>query len=439
MEGATEPSTSITEIRRRLIEGDPLEIAEDLTRREPEDRAIRFRLLAKDQALEVFEALDTPQQMELLEGLRAPRVRELVEDLDPDDRARLIDEMPAKVADRLLRDLSPNERRMTTSLLGYPRESAGRIMSPEVVALRPWMSAQQAMEHVRRRGTRAETVYALPVTDETRRFVGLVDLRSLVLADPEERVDALMEEHPRTVSAYDDQEAVARLMQEADMVATPVLDAEDRLVGVVTVDDALEVIEAEESEDAARIGGAEPLGGPYLSVRIRQLVTRRIVWLFLLIAAAGLTVSVLNAFEGTLESVVSLALFIPLIIGTGGNTGSQAATTMTRALAVGDVRPGDVLTIAAREVRVGFLIGVILGAIAYPVVSAFFDADIALTVSLSLVAICSYATLMGSVLPLGAQKARIDPAVVSAPLIATLVDATGLIMYFMIARTIVGV
>lgn len=320
--------------------GDGRRAAQALARLSPSERAVRFRLLDKDEALTTFEAMDAVHQRELLEALRDPAARELLEQMDPDDRARLVQEAPATVARRLLEGLSPHERALTADLLGYPDRSAGRIMSPEPVRLRASMTAEQAIEHVRRAGAGAETIYTLPVTEEDRTLVGVVGLRDLVLADPAETVASLMAVEPDVAFPHDDQEAVARLMQEADLLALPVVDGEHRLVGIVTVDDAMEVLEAEDSEDVALAGASQPLRDPYLSVSVGRVVRSRIGWLLLLIAAGALTVSVLDAFEDTLEEVVTLALFVPLLIGTGGNAGAQAATTVTRALAVGEVRPG---------------------------------------------------------------------------------------------------
>jgi magnesium transporter len=239
-----------------------------------------------------------------------------------------------------------------------------------------------------------------------------------------------------TVTA--DQEEVARLIREANLLALPIVDAENRLVGVVTVDDAMEILEEEDTEDVARSGGAEPLGRPYLSVSVLQVARSRVVWLLVLIAAASLTVSVLDLFEDALAEVVQLALFIPLLIGTGGNTGAQAATTVTRAIALGEVRFADVTPVILREVRVGLLLGGMLAALAFIPVLLIFSVEIATVVSLTLVSICTLATLVGSMLPLLAQRLGADPAVMSAPFITTLVDATGLVVYFLIARAVLG-
>ncbi len=421
-----------------LREANTVEIAEELARLDPEDRAVPFRLLAKDKAIEVFEALDPTDQQALLDSLRDERVVQLFEAMDPDDRARLVDEMPAKVARRLLAGLSPWERALTSTLLGYPEDTAGRIMSPEFVSLRVGMSVEQALDKVRRAGRSAETVYALPVTDDQRRLIGAVGLRDIVLAEPDQRIGDLMESEVYSARVDDDQETVARLIGEANLLALPIVDTEQRLVGIVTVDDAIEILEEEETEDIARTGGAEPVGRPYFTVSVLRLARTRIVWLFLLIVAASLTVSVLDLFQGDLERVVTLSLFIPLLIGTGGNTGAQSATTVVRALAVGEVRFEDLPRVVLREARVGLVLGIGLGAIAFVPVSLLFGLQMGVIVALSVATICTYASTVGSLLPILAGRAGLDPAVLSAPSITTLVDASGLVIYFLIARAVLG-
>jgi magnesium transporter len=425
-------------IGRWLEHADVVEIADELSRLPSERRAVPFRLLGRDRALEVFELLDPSLQQELLEGMREANVRQLFEELDPDDRARLTEELPAKVAHRLLAGLSPNERRLTATLLGYPEDSAGRLMSPEIASLRAGMTATAALERLRRIGHSAETIYALPVTDDRRRLLGMLGLRDLVLADPDALVGDLMDTDVYSARVDTDQEQAARLIREADLLALPIVDSEDRLVGVVTVDDAMEVLEEEETEDVARSGGAEPLGRPYLATSVMQIARSRVVWLLVLIVAATLTVNVLHAFEETLSQAVTLALFIPLVIGTGGNTGAQAATTVTRALAVGEVRFDDLGVVVLREARVGLLLGAMLGLLAIVPTWLFVGREIAIVVSVTLLTVCTLAALVGSLLPLVARRVGVDPAVVSAPFITTLVDATGLVVYFVVARTVLG-
>lgn len=434
------------ELRRELARERPFDLAEELTRLTGAQRALAFRLLPKDLALEVFEALDPPVQGELLAELREEPVRELINQLNPDDRVELLDELPAKVVNKLLADLSPHERRLTTVLLGYPDEAVGRVMSPEYVALKAGMTAAAALERVREVGSAAETVYTLPVIAEDRSLIGVTSLRQVVLAPPDTLVAQLMS-RPISASALTDQETAARLLQEADLLALPIVDAEGRLVGVFTFDDAMEVLEGEETEDHARTGGAEPLRRPYLMASVLQIARSRATWLLVLMIAASLTVAVLNAFEAELEAVVVLALFVPLLIGTGGNSGAQAATTVTRAIAVGEVRFRDLGLVLAREARVGTLLGGMLAAVALPAATLFLrfrgedwpdSLRIAAVLGLSLIAICTLAATAGALMPMLAKRVGIDPAVVSAPFITTTVDATGLVIYFLVAKALLS-
>lgn len=430
----------LTSLRAWLHENGILDITDALGRLDPEERALPFRLLDKDRALAVFEALDPTHQQQLLEALRDERVRELVHALEPDDRARLLDEMPAAVAARLQAGLPPGQRAATAALLGYPAGSAGRMMTPDFTNVRARITAADALAKLRRggrRATRSQTL-VLPVTDDERRLIGVVDLSDLVTAPPDTRIGDLTRPETLYISAEEEQERAARLVQEADLIALPVVDREQRLVGMITVDDAMEVLEAEDTEDFSRAGGAAPLEAPYLSASVFRLARTRAPWLLMLGIAFTFTVAVLQSFEEALAALPALAFFIPLLIGTGGNSGAQAATLVVRAMAVGEVRFGDLTKIIFREVRVGLLLGASLGAASFPVVSVAYGVPIAVVVALTLTGICAWASLAGGMLPLIAKRVGIDPAVVSSPLIATLVDASGLIMYFLVAYAIMG-
>jgi magnesium transporter len=428
----------VVALTQRLAQAGVLEVAEELSRLDPSETAIAFRVLPRDRALEVFEALDPTDQQQVLDGLRDDRVLHLVENLDPDDRVRLFDELPAKVASLLLERLSPTERRLTGLLMGYPEDSVGRYMSPEYLSLRATLTVEEALERIRLKGSDAETIYALPIVDNERRLIGVAGLRSLILADPHARVGELMTTEIHMVSTDTDREAAARLVREAGLIALPVVDSEQRLVGVLTVDDAMAILEVEETEDFALHGGSAPLNKPYLAVTTFGLARARGLWLLVLIIAAALTVNVLQFFEETLESAVVLALFIPLLIDTGGNSGAQASTVVIRAMAVGEVRFSDLPRIVWREARVGVLLGLMLAAAVFFPVALIYEADLAFVVAITLVTICTWATIAGSALPLLAKRLGVDPAVVSAPVITTLVDATGLIIYFVFAITILG-
>lgn len=416
----------------------PHEVAEELTRLNPVQSALLWRMLPRDTALEVFEELDSVQQQELLSGMRDSSFREVVENMDPDDRARLLGEAPAGFVRRVLAGLSAKERAMTASLLGYPDGSVGRVMSPEVVTVPESTPASEILDVVRRKGSDAETIDLLAVVDRSRRLVGVVGLSHVVLADPEITAGEMADQAAPTLEVTEDAEKAARLVQETNRLGLMVVDSENRVLGVLTVDDALEVIEAADTEDVARQAGQLPSTSHYLSTSVVQLAGLRAFWLVILLGAATITIGVMGLFETALEQVAALALFIPLIVGTGGNIGAQAATGAVRAIAIGEVRPGDVLRVAWRESRVGFLLGVVLGVVAFGAAWLVAGLPVGLTVGLAVVLIAVWATTIGSVLPLGAQAVNIDPAVISAPLVTTLVDASGLLIYFLVAGLVLG-
>ncbi|WP_159944565.1 MULTISPECIES: magnesium transporter [unclassified Nocardiopsis] len=432
-------SNDLTGIRLWLAEHRPYEIADELSRMDGSEAIIPFRLLDKDRELEVFEELDPGQQQAILLGLRDTAFHEILEEMDPDDRARLIGEAPAKIATRALAGLSPAERKMTAALLGYPEDSVGRYMTPETVILHRDLTVGRALEVVRAKGADAETIYTLPVVSDGRRMVGTVTLRDLVVSDDDRLLKDIVDVFAPRVRASEPVEDAARLMQEANLVSLAVVDSEDRFVGLLTFDDALEVIEAADSEDMARQSGASPVGEHYVSVGVLRLVGARSVWLMLLIVAATLTANVMQAFEATLEQVTALAVFVPMLIGTGGNVGAQSATAIVRALAVGEVRVRDLPAVIWKEARVGLLLGFVLAALALAIGFLLVGVDIALVLSCSVIAVCTWAAVIGSSMPLLARKVGVDPAVVSSPLVTTLVDATGLLIYFSIARLILGI
>ncbi|GGH39185.1 magnesium transporter [Microbacterium album] len=413
-------------------------VADEIARMPAVEAAAAFRLLDKEQELEVFEELDAPQQQRILEGLRAAEFRSLVEQLDPDDRVRMLHEAPAKVVRRVLADLSPTERIRTTQLLGYPDGSVGRFMTPEVIALREHLTLSQALDVVRRQGETAESVYTLAVVDGSRHLRGTVGLDDLVLGGPDALVADVMDADPPVVQATDSAEQAARLMRDTNEVNLFVVDSERRLLGLFSFDDAVEVLEEADSDDVARQAGSQRWEGHYMAVGVWRLSRYRALWLSLLLVAATLTVTVTQVFEHTLAQVAQLALFIPMLVGAGGNAGAQAATACVRALALGEVRVSDVWRVVWRETRVGFILGALLAALGVLVSLLFVDLRIAVVVGLSLVLICTWAATIGGTMPLLARKLGIDPAMVSAPLVTTLVDATGLMIYFLIAQAVLG-
>ncbi len=414
------------------------ELVSVLERLPTDDRAIVYRLLPKDRAIEVFERLDPGLQSDLIHGLQDAEVAAIFADLDPDDRVWLLDELPAALAPQLLRGLSPKERQLTSEVLGYPKGSVGRRMSPEYVSTRAEYTVAQTMERVHRRLDDAETVYTLPVLDDSRHVVGIVGLRELLKAAGDQPVSQIMS-RASVSTAYQSAESAARKCADLGLLALPIVDKETRLVGVLTIDDAFRILEQGETEDSARQGGVEPLRRPYFATPLRTLVSTRVVWLLVLAIGATLTVQVLSVFEATLEQATVLALFVPLLIGTGGNTGNQAATTVTRALALDDVRPRDIGRVLLRELGVGVCLGSLLGTLGGTITALVYQPKIGLVVGLTLLAVCSMAATIGGIMPMIASRLRVDPAVFSNPFITTFVDATGLVVYFLIAKLVLQI
>lgn len=424
---------------QRLLDTPPIQDIVALVERQNNVRAaVVLRLLPRDKSIEVFDALDSAHQADIIDELGNADVYAFFDELDPDDRVSLLDELPAEIADRLLRSLDKTERDVTGVVLGYPKGSVGRRMSPEVPEIYREMTVDEALAKLRATADGVETIYTLPVTRKDRRLVGVVSFRELFMARGNRMVEDLMRE-PVFAYAYDDAEETARWFLPLDLLAMPIVDESKRLVGLLTWDDATDIVEEEDSEDSARAGGTEALQQPYMSTPLLKLVRSRIVWLLVLAVSALLTVQVLDAFEETLAAAVVLSLFIPLLTGTGGNTGNQAATTVTRALALGDVRKKDILAVMWRELRVGMLLGAVLGLLGVGLATLAYGFDIGLVIGITLFLVCSMSATVGGMMPILAKAVGADPAVFSNPFISTFCDATGLIIYFFIAKTVLGI
>lgn len=430
--------TKLESLAALVAESSSPDIAEMLDRLPPVDAAVVYRLLPKDKAIDVFEILDGAAQADLITELAEAEVVNVFEALDPDDVVGLLDELPAKVTKRLLRTLSPRQRTATAPILGYPHGSVGRKMTPEYVSARADELVSEVLVRLRRNADNYETVYTVPVVDNARVLVGVCSLRDLLIADEDATISDLMTV-PAWVRTLDDDEPAARRLVDAGVLALPVVDNEDRLVGLFTIDDAVRIIRAEDDEDAARTGGTQPLRRSYLLTSPFQMTKSRVAWLLILAISAILTINVLQIFEGALEEAYYLALFIPLLTGTGGNTGSQAATTVTRSLAMSELSARDTWKVAFKEIRTGFLLGVTLGSLGFVLASLVFGLDIGAVIGLTLVAICTMAATVGGMMPMLATVVRVDPAVFSTPFISTFADATGLIIYFSIAKAILGI
>lgn len=424
----------VKELIEDLLPADALEVIQELGTTE---RVVVFRILPKRVAAEVFTELPPDQQAELLELFSDKQTAELFEQMDPDDRAEVLEEFPAGVVKDLLRVISPSERAMTAALLGYPENSAGRIMTPEFVDLRADMTVEEAIARIRRVGPDKETIYVCYVISPHRHLKGTVSLREILLAPADKRIEELMHPEPVTVHTRDDQEEVAATALRYDLLAVPVVDAENRLVGIVTVDDLLEVVEEEVSEDVYRMAGMEELPETYFDTRFITLFRRRFIWLLVLMAGQTIAGSILKHFEATLTAVVALVFFIPMLVGSAGSSGTQSATLMIRGLAVGDIDMSAVWRVLLRESLMGLLLGALLG-IAGGAIAVGMGGDPRLFAAVGLAFICTILTanVVGAFLPLLAKRIRWDPAVMAGPFITTVVDFTGLVIYFQIARAV---
>ncbi len=399
-------------------------------------QALAFRLLPKDEAIAVYEYLEPSVQQSLLERLRSGEVLELVEQMAPDDRVDLFDELPAKVVRRLLAELSPAERRVTAQLLGYEPETAGRLMTTEFIDLKEFHSVAQALTIVRRRARDTETIYALYVTDASRHLTGILSLRDLVVADPEERVGDVMTREVVSVGTDTDQEEVARVIQRYDFLAVPVVDREQRLVGIVTVDDVIDVIQQEATRDLYAAGAVQAGDeDDYFQSNLFSVARRRVVWLLVLLLANSGTAAVIASMDGVLKQVVVLAAFIPLLIGTGGNVGAQSSTVVIRGLSTQRIQSLGPAKAIGREAIAGALLGLLMMLVVLPW-SAYVSGGnwlVASAAGISLVAITTLAATAGAALPLLFHRLGLDPALMSAPFIATATDVAGVFIYLQTA------
>ena len=406
---------------------------------EPSEVAVLIQWLPDDEIALILEELPPVEAARILRTLSAPEAGNLLGEMDPDDAADVVELLPQSAVDEILVRMSPEEAAEIRDLSGYEPDTAGGIMTPAFVAVAKDATSAQAIAAIRRLVDEAETVNYVYVVDDERHLLGVLSLYRLILSPDDTPVSELMAPSTVRVRASADQETAARILTDRNLLAIPVVDDDDHLIGIITEDDVADVIEAEATEDIERLGGSQPLNLPYRLASVPLLVRKRVGWLMLLFIAQGYTGTVLQNFEGELAAVVALSFFIPLLIGTGGNVGSQTVTLVVRAMALGEVAMRDIGWLVFKELRVGLVMGLVMGVAALG--QAWFlgvSSDIATAVSIAVIAICVWAATVAAALPLILRRAGVDPAVVSAPLISTLVDGTGLIIYFEIARIVLG-
>jgi magnesium transporter len=440
---------NLKELREVLVEWSAPEIGYLIEQLDlPDDIAV-FRLLPHELATETFEYLPFEKQEHLIEALAKEEkwLIELLNDLSPDDRTALLEELPGSVANQLLTKLAPEERAVAVQLLGYPEDSIGRLMTTEYVAIRPQWTVQQALDHIRKKGKDSETLNVIYVVDENWKLLDDIRIRELILSDLDVKISDIMDSIFVALKANDDQETAVQVFQDYDRIALPVTDTRGILLGIVTVDDVMDVAEEEATEDIQKIGGSDALETPYMSTTIGSLVKKRAKWLVVLFLGEMLTASAMGYFEQEIARAVILALFIPLIISSGGNSGSQAATLIIRAMAVGEITLRDWWKVMRRELLSGLSLGIILGIIGIVrivVWQKFFGVYgahwwlISVTVGLTLTGVVLLGTISGSMLPFILRKIGADPATSSAPFVATIVDVAGLVIYFVIAAIILS-
>jgi magnesium transporter len=410
-----------------------------------EQQVVAFRVLPRALAADVFEYLPLDAQERLLKAMAREDVADILNEMAPDDRTAMLDELPGTVTEHLLHLLTPEERAVAIKLLGYPEGSIGRLVTPDYVRVRPDWSMAYVLDHIRRYGQDSETLSIVYVIDDRGRLVGEIPIRKILLLPPETRVSEVTDRRVVALKASDTQESAVPVFQSEDRVALPVVDSGGTLIGIVTVDDVLDVAQSEATKTLQRFGGLEALDEPYLKMPFRAMIRRRASWLVVLFLGEMLTATAMAFFEKEIQRAVVLALFVPLIISSGGNSGSQAATLVIRALALGEVSLGQWWRVMGREIWSGLVLGTILGAIGFLRIAAWSQFTdlygphwllVAVTVAVTLVGIVLWGTLAGSMLPLLLRRLGFDPAASSAPFVATLVDVTGLVLYFSVAAVI---
>ncbi|MFO1489213.1 MAG: magnesium transporter [Verrucomicrobiota bacterium] len=435
-----------TQLRAILCDFPAPDIAEIFVDLKPGDEAVLLRLLPHDVAAEVFECLPREDQEQVLLAMGTEEVAGILNDLSPDDRTALLEELPSAVTQKLLALLKPEERKIATDLLGYPKDSIGRRMTPAYIAVKQNWTVAEVLEHLRRERDKSDAVNQLYVVDDRGRLVDFVRLRELVVADAATPVTELLQHQNLALNATDDQEAAVAAFKKYDSTILPVVDGKGVIVGVVTVDDVLDLAEKEATEDIQKLGGVEALDAPYLKIGMLSMVKKRAGWLSALFLGEMLTASAMNHFEGELASAIVLGSFIPLIISSGGNSGSQATSLIIRSLAVRDVSLRDWWRVMRREIMAGLALGCVLAALGAIRILTWQYLGlkdygqhfllIAATVSCSLIGVVLFGSLAGAMLPFILRRLGFDPAVSSAPFVATLVDVTGLVIYFSVAYAI---
>jgi magnesium transporter len=432
----------LSTLKEILAEWTPADIADLMSDLSESDQVIIFRLLHPDLATDTFEYMDLDMQMNLLKAMGKEEVASILNEMSPDDRTALLEELPSAAAKQLITLLSLEERKTAVTLLGYPENSVGRLMTPDYIAVKPDWDMNKVLNYIREYGQDSETLNVIYVLDEKGKLIDDIRIRYVLLAKPDQKVSELMNENFIALQVTDDQEYAVEVFKRYDRTALPVVDASGALIGIVTIDDVLDIAEEEATEDIHKLAAVAVLEEPYSTIPILDMVKKRAIWLTVLFIGEMLTASAMGFFEDEIARAVVLALFVPLIISSGGNSGSQASTLVIRALAIGEISLKDWWRIMKREILTGLMLGLILAVIGFFRIFLWESFSniygehwilVGLTVSFSLVGVVLWGTISGSMLPFLLKKLGLDPATSSAPFVATMVDVTGLIIYFTVA------
>ena len=432
-------------IKRLAEKTPPPDLAEQFEEIPDKMHVLLFRLLTKEHAAETFVEMDSEDQRRLIESFTDKELSEILSELYVDDTVDIIEEMPALVVKRILKNSSREDRASINRILNYPKDSAGSVMTTEYVRFVADMTVEAALTHIRRVAIDKETIYTCYVTDNNRRLIGIVTAKELLISSPETKISDIMDENVIYAETADDKEEVARKLDKYGFLAIPVTDSERRLVGIVTVDDAIDVLKEESEEDFAKMAAITPSETPYLKTSVFSIWKSRVPWLLLLMISSTVSSAILTGFESALPAV--LVLFVPMIMGTGGNSGGQSSVTVTRSISLDEVEFSDLPRVLFKELRIGIMCAAMLGAVTFLKVmlidkwllgNSAVTVSVCLAVALSLALTIITAKIIGAALPILAKKIGLDPAVMASPLITTLVDAISLILYFFVARAIVN-
>lgn len=427
-------------VKEILSDMNEVDVAEILKPFTPQMTLMLFRMLPKDLAAEVFAKFTKEQQLDIINSVTNEELTNIVNELFFDDMIDLIEEMPANVVNKILTHTGENERKLINEFLKYPPDSAGGLTTIEYVNLKKSMTVKEAMDYIKRIGLNTETVYTCYVTDKNRILEGIVSLRTLVTSDDHLKIEDIMEREITKVNTHSDREEVANIFRKYGFLALPVVDNENRLIGIITVDDIMNVISQEATEDFQKMAAMSPSVEEYLDVGIWQLARNRLPWLLILMISATFTGRIMGKYEDVLVSVAVLGTFIPMLMDTGGNAGTQSSTLVIRGLAIGDIRVSDGIKVLLKEFAVSFIVGIILAVTNFTrlIVIEQVGMLVAATVSISLIVTIVLSKVIGGILPIFAKQLKMDPAIMAGPLITTIVDALSLIAYFAIATTMLG-